>query len=215
MVVGIVVLWDKARAKKTLEDFLWLMRRIGREFSIFAVCNNHEIEVDVEGVDVIRWDYTLHEFGAWDFALQSLGPDVRRRVSMVIFANDTFSHHRPWGWGERAAFLIGFRGALKRKLTFIGATSSFGHEFYLRGCYMHEWVSTYLFAITADLMDQLNWEIKADRSVLDACVKGGGKEESFFGNELDSTLKEHLCGGYSDGRVIDAGTELLPGSSER
>lgn len=167
---------------------------IGRSFSRregerrILVLNDARL---VDGITTLARDWEillgsneLGEFSAWQEGLERLGHSQQT----VLFANDTINNHRHFTWLRVAALrrcmktakgrvFVGFKAAIEGRLTVAGLP--FDH-----------WVSTYCFALSAEALSALDYQV-SDPVLAGTCVAGGTDESTFFAR-LSPALETHL-----------------------
>jgi hypothetical protein len=193
MIAGILVLWSPERVNQSISQFRRLLKGISSDTHLIVVLNNPLLSVVPEDFSVIRWTNELYEFGGWDYGLSTLDCNLRKKLQLVVFGNDTFSFHRSWATIDKWAFQRAFARAAQTDAAILtGATSTFNKPFDMEDVRLNSWISTYLFAINPELLERLEWRLGANRDTLAHFVKGGVDEDAFFSSEMSINLREHL-----------------------
>ena len=138
-------------------------------------------------VEAIRHDNSGMEFGAYqagaDRLLRDLDPE------WVLFANDTFATHHPFGKVHRNKLVL----ELSRTLDFpavIGQVVSLPRSYQIDGLRTHRWMTTNLFALNRAALHALDGKLRWPE--LDALVIETCEVSKFFAPSLDLLLREHL-----------------------
>jgi hypothetical protein len=194
MIAGVLVLWDSAKAESSVHEFQEVLRALDSDNRIIVVSNNPTLRLQQQGVELAFWNNQLREFGAWDHGLTLIEQEQRNHLSLVVFANDTFLFHRSWGRLERYAFVKGMRFIARHDRGLAGAASTFHQPFRLRDVVQQQWISTYLFAITPALLQDLDWKLSAEQSLFAEMLTERDDEEVFFSMAMDRALSTHLVG---------------------
>lgn len=202
--VGVLLIYYEKYAYKALVEFIGLMDMISDGNEIVVVVNNLSIEkkivniVDTINLDrkmplnVILGDNSVREFSGWQVALDLYNDSVYKAV---VFANDTFVHHRVFNWWSKRSYSrciqdIGFLSYPIACGNMMGAPRKIS----LGGAEICKWISTSIFALNYFAIEKLGKRIHPDLQELHALVPGSANEQTFFSSLLDKSMREHLIG---------------------
>jgi hypothetical protein len=200
--VGVLLLYYDKYAQSALMQFVELMDMTSPRSEIFIVINNESIQdhvvnllnsVNLDRKHPVKWmmgDNTIREFTGWQEALNRL--DISTH-NAIVFANDTFVHHRSFGWWHKKAY--------SRQIRLIGASHipeacgkmvDAGKPLSLDQVEIIRWISTSIFAMNRLAIEKLNKRIHPEQQALSEWVPGIANEELFFSNRLDNPMKQHM-----------------------
>jgi len=180
---------DKARTALAFCDRLRPGLGAGRRI---AVLNDPRLR---PGVAHAGWEFfdgtnSFGEFSAWQEGLDRLGPD---RKGGVLFLNDTVVAHRRFSAFRRWSLLRELGRANPRSVVgFVDHADNDIGDLRICGMVLPGWVSSYLFWLGDETLQRLDHRLW-DRAAVDACVRGGADQATFFSEQLSPDLREHLC----------------------
>ncbi len=164
-----------------------------------------------EAWEVIQGSNRLGEFSGWQEGL-----DRTRRLddaATAVFLNDTVGAHRPFSAFRRWAFRAELQRAAGSIVGFIDAARTDLGPLAIAGLPLAEWVSTYCFALTSDVLAALGNRLW-DPDEVTACVPGGAREATFFSDRISPALRQHLTWWLFGGGWF-RGEALTPGNADR
>jgi hypothetical protein len=157
--IGIFLSYYEKYAISSLERFYKFLTALHPEAIVLVVCNGPSaINFRRERVIFVTGRNELREFSGWDAGIdyaRSRGLLLDSRP--IIFANDTFCQHNKFGPITRHAFMKAFRQVIRPTsgLRIAGEAWSIGAPFRVDRFIASQWIATYLFAISGDLMRQI------------------------------------------------------------
>jgi len=197
LIIGILVVYSNNYYYPAILEFKRILKMTSSTTQLIVVANNKEIIFgpEIENGAGLYSDNRLYEFSAWqdglDYALSNRTQSTK--IDGFIFANDTFCHHRDFGFLERFLFSRCSTRAFKSITPLIsGECSSFNKDFVFNKINMREWISTYLFSINSSLMELLGYSLVKDGEKVELLLSNSINPENFFSPDLDPSLRFHL-----------------------
>jgi hypothetical protein len=200
--IGILLLYYEKYSDKALREFVDLMDLISDRSEIVVVINNLMIEKTVitlvKSLNVnrkiplylISGDNSIREFSGWQKALNLYRGST---FKSIVFANDTFVHHRNFNWWCKKSYSRYIqRIGLKSKPIACGSLMGSHKPLSLGHVEITRWISTSIFAMNMSAIKKLEKRIHPDHQDLLDWVPGLADEEAFFSDQLDKLMKEHL-----------------------
>jgi hypothetical protein len=200
--IGVLLLYYDKYAEKALQEFVELMDLVSDRNKIIVVINNPLIKeqvimllklINVERQNPVKFvigDNSIREFSGWQSALDLY---VNSIYSAIVFANDTFVHHRTFNWWSKKSYSRCIqRLGLESKPNACGSLTSSDKLLTLEHVEINRWISTSIFAINRSAIEKLENRIHPEYQQLLDWIPGVAREESFFSPQLDKPMKEHL-----------------------
>lgn len=190
MIVYVLLVYSKEYLRKAIDEMNFLAKTIGVDYKIIIINNNKDLVVEYS----IQGDNSAYEFSGWDTALNYIRENINEKLQGVVFANDTFCHHRKWGGFQRLKFSTSFKKMIFRNFSGIcGDKNSFMKDFNVLGENMNGWISSYLFFISPDIIFNKDFKFNMiDLYVKDWIIDINEKEGVVFSDHLDESLSIHL-----------------------
>jgi hypothetical protein len=198
MIRAVYLCYYPEKAERGLRELRRLLENLGHAYTLTVVNNSN---ATLHGA-AIRGDNTNWEFTGWDRGIAAVGQ--WRKDDCFVFANDTFNAHRPWNFLHRWCFEREIKRFIEAK-----ASGLCGHwdepglaanDFSIMGIPLRGWISTYLFAMSGDLLARLGGHLSLPEEVLDAMVAGidDGRivwgDTTLTGDGLRAHLQEWMFG---------------------
>ena len=146
MLVGLLVVFYPDKAQHAAKELKQLMETLAPQDNKLLAVNISSREFSVNHADNTYYlpAPELWEFSGWGHLLSKLNDaDLE-----IIFANDTFCHHRPWTAVERSLFVSSISKARATKRSAIaGEVCSLGENFRIEQLSSKHWISSYLFYV--------------------------------------------------------------------
>src|SRR5690242_13125809 len=180
---------EKARTALAFCDRLAAGIAVGRRI---AVLNDPRLRGSLvrPGWELLDGSNSFGEFSAWQEGLDHLGRD---RPRGVLFLNDTVVAHRRFSAFRRWSFRRELACANPRSVVgFVDHADNDIGDLRIDGMVLPGWVSSYLFWLGAETLQRLEHRLWAPEAV-DACVRGGTDEVTFFSDRLSPDLRRHVC----------------------
>lgn len=193
--VGVLLVYSAEHAKAAVRRFASFMRQVGEAHTLVVVDNASPGVADAlpPGAHLVAGDNTLREFSGWQAGIEH----CRRhglwgRDTVVVLANDTFATHNKFGPVTRHGFVRAFKGLLRhpRDRVLVGDVHGGRYQLEVCGLPLHQWVSTYLFAATSALLDDIGGI--APSCDLDAFFTGRADARDFVTGPLNAHMKRHV-----------------------
>ncbi|WP_241647872.1 hypothetical protein [Rosenbergiella metrosideri] len=197
MIYGIILVYYPKYYLRAISEFKNFLNSISMDNKIIIVTNNqklfkvgYEDEIWVMGNN-INWD-----FSGWDSGAETISDKLQEKDS-IIFANDTFCHHNPWGKFEKLSAALTFKYNYKlNKLTpkpiLSGHVLTFDQNFDILGNKSNVWVSTYLFMVSFKLFEILDKKISIEEKLLSQSVNYSNSDQSLKWENISPNLQEHI-----------------------
>jgi len=184
----LLVYYEKYRASAE-QEFRSFLDELGADYELMVINNNFgttsKCASDISG------DNRNREFTGWDVGISSV--EKIDAGQFYIFANDTFSEHRPWHGSYRDRFLVAFRRALPISGSVItGEIDAVWTPFSIAGKRTDRWVSTYLFGMSGDALLALGSRLSLSEDALRSMVHSVSGVKIYWGPEVDRSLQQHL-----------------------
>lgn len=195
VVFGVLVVYSESYLKSAVSEFNQLLKDISEDSYLVVVSNNQDINcLNQDGIHFMRWTNYLGEFGAWQAGVDYLTNNFcKEKLSgSIVFANDTFCHHRKFGSIERFFFCQAIKKTFVNKPLVAGDINFSKYTYKLESVDLNFWISTYLFAINIPALVSLNWRITPSEKNIDEYVPFEFNGTSIFGERLDNNLREHI-----------------------
>lgn len=194
-VVGVLLLYYAPYVGDAIRYFTELLQSTAPN-SVLIIVKNQDLQLPPTQhpcLHVIDGNNTLHEFSGWQAGIEYCrSQQLIHSNGLVIFANDTFCHHNKFGPITRWSFRRSFKRVLKStsRMALVGEVHPAGNEFSIGPDVFSEWVSTYLFAMTVPLLQEVVSVVPP--LDLDQFFTGQTAPEKFLTGPLNDSLKQHL-----------------------
>ncbi len=145
--------------ENSITEILNLVNKIGLPWKLILVCNSQETKLKVvkphlQVYETIDGSNSGWEFSAWDEGLSYIAKNCAPSANdQIILVNDTFCHHRNFGFYEKFFFATAFK-RLKDD-TIIGEFDDIGESIRVGGYKCKHWLSTYLFSCNYKTINKL------------------------------------------------------------
>lgn len=200
--IGILLIYYEKYLDKALREFVELMDLVSDRTEILVVVNNLKIKKSVitqvcslnvnrkNQLKIISGDNSIREFSGWQKALNIYS---LTSYKAIVFANDTFVHHRNFNWWVKKSYSrsvkkIGLQSDPRACGSLMGSVNPIS----LLDVEIVRWISTSIFAMNMSAIDRLEKQIHPDYQDLQAWVPGTANQETFFSDQLDKKMKDHL-----------------------
>jgi hypothetical protein len=180
---------DKTRAALRFVDAL--APRLPGGGRRLIVCNSPAVREAAwhPGWEALDGSNTLGEFSAWQEGLDHLGAVAG---GGVLFLNDTVVAHRRFSTFRRWAFVHEVWRANPRCVVgFVVHSEHDIGDLRIDGLMLPGWFSTWLFWMGSETLARLEHRLWEPASV-DACVRGGADEASFFTERVSPDLQRQM-----------------------
>lgn len=191
MVNAILLVYYEKYYENALQEFLKILDGLGFNYQLLIVSNNKNIKkkdkIIYEGNNA-NW-----EFSGWDEGIELTSP--YHKNDFFIFCNDTFCHHRSWGFIQRDSFTNAFKNVMSNNYDgIVGEVDTFKTEFSVSGSNATSWVSTYLFGMSARTLEKLDGKLSLKSEFLNRLVPvvHGGEILWDDGGGLSDSLKARI-----------------------
>ena len=135
-------------------------------------------------------DNSIREFSGWQKALNNY---IHKPYNAIVFANDTFVHHRSFNWWVKKSYSRSVkRIGLESNPSACGSLMGSVKPLSLLDIEIVKWISTSIFAINMSAIEKLESHIHPHYHDLMAWVPGIADQEAFFSDHLDKQMKNHL-----------------------
>jgi hypothetical protein len=189
MIFGILLVYYEQYHATSVVQFQDLLNQLNPINKLVVVTNNPQLRQS--NPSYILGDDLNSEFSGYDAGLRQLGKLAAE--DCVVFANDTFCHHRSWDKFEKRIFASAFRKVIaNQKQCMIGEVNTFKKNFSLMGMQAYEWVSTYLFCISSEFIDALNYKLCINPDTLSKLVSLDAHESIQWSEDLSDNLRLQL-----------------------
>ena len=188
MTVALLVIFYPDKAQKAFDLLKRLMKKIPDGQNKILIVNISPQEITLEGEPEIYWLPTPSnwEFSGWAYLFNKLDRDDL--TGGVIFANDTFCHHRPWSLVDNMFFRSAILNAKQRTTPALaGEICSLGSDFGIRGATSDHWISSYLFYANRNYAENL-LEAYFDEIADMGKEVSLSEDELYFSSEVTSGL---------------------------
>lgn len=190
MIYCVLLVYSKEYYKKTLSEFEKLVKSLEvDDYKIIIVNNNPDL---LFKFDILGNNDGL-EFSGWDSAVSFIRKKYVFKNDYIIFANDTFCQHRKWGIYQKYKFSHAFNNFIQSKLSGLcGEKNKISESFRISDIEIDGWISTYLFIISSDLLDNYNLRfdtVTGAESEFYSYVTETGVQ---FNPDFDLNLAQHL-----------------------
>uniref|UniRef100_UPI00124FF819 hypothetical protein n=1 Tax=Acinetobacter ursingii TaxID=108980 RepID=UPI00124FF819 len=146
MIVFILLVYTEEYFPKAWREINFLAKNISHDYKIIVVNNNHNFTLD----SAIIGNNDHYEFSGWDSGVELIKEKYKDNLEHVVFANDTFCHHRKWNFYHKMKFITGFKKFINQNSFGIcGEKNYFGKDFFLNDTKLQGWISTYLFIVNS------------------------------------------------------------------
>lgn len=195
MVYGILLLFYERYSESAIGEFKQLLTSVDPSCELIIVSNNPDLRV--EGVNLVYGENFNSEFSGFDAGIKKINeisPD-----DFVIFANDTFCHHRRWGNFEKKIFKNAFQVSLKESFQgIVGEVDTFRENFCIMGCISSKWVSTYLFGMSCSLILNLKQQLFLRELTGPNLIYPGEEGSIVWGDGVSQNLRIQLTNWVAD-----------------
>ncbi|MDH2171772.1 hypothetical protein N5J50_05900 [Acinetobacter johnsonii] len=189
MLVLVLLVYTEKYLSKALEEINFLAKNISKDYKVIIVNNNCNLKVD----NSIEGNNDHYEFSGWDSAVNLIRDKYKDKVKYIVFANDTFCHHRKWSMYQRLKFSTGFKKFINQKSFGIcGEKNSFGEDFFLNDTKLHGWISTYLFILNSSFVLSENFKFNRASETMNYYIDDISEIGITFNHVFDENLAKHL-----------------------
>ena len=196
--VGILLLYYPSYATEAICRFVAILNAT-RADNVLVIVKNQNFVLPVPvartgAVHLIEGDNALREFSGWQVGLDFCRKhEILRKDSILVFANDTFCHHNKFGPVTQLSFVWSFKRLLGKPDQLAMSGEMFGSTaaFSMGGLTYSHWVSSYLFAITAPLVDRLGQ--LTPPFDLDSCFTQQAEPARFMTGPVSANLARHIA----------------------
>ncbi len=194
MIVGILVVYSESYFLNAVEKFEKILSGVSSDRIIVVVSNNPNLTLEREGFEFTHWNNDLSEFGAWQHGINywKSKNNSESKVCAFVFANDTFCHHRNFGVLEMAIFRNSIKKIADGDAHAIGDVNKSVNKYKIEGFEINYWISTYLFALSFEVLNRLNWAVVPEKKLIRGYVNFYPGSKSIFGDKIDANLKLHI-----------------------
>ena len=196
--VGILLLYYPPYATEAIQRFVAILNAISADNVLVIVKNqNFDLPVPIAhtgSVHLIDGDNSLREFSGWQAGLDYCRQHaILRKDAVLVLANDTFCHHNKFGPITQLAFVWSFKRLFRKpdQLAMSGEMFGSAATFNIAGLTYSHWVSSYLFAITAPLVDKLGR--LTPPFDLNLCFTQQAEPDRFMTGPLSLNLTRHIA----------------------
>jgi hypothetical protein len=191
--VGVIVVYYPEYVNTSISSFKRILDLIDKQHLLIIINNNKSFNISPNFKNIHIGSNSFAEFSGWqeglDYARSKLGDAIR----CVVFANDTFNHHRQFNFLNILAFASIFKKTQNNlEPTISGELCKLDKPIVVNSVKLSNWISTYLFCMNNNLLTLLNWKLIASNSDLDKIVNNTLSENDFFSNCLDQTFRVYL-----------------------
>lgn len=190
MIYYILLVYGNKYYKNAIQELQSLSKHIGNgDFNIIVVNNDSNVYIE----NTIKGDNSSYEFSGWDTAVDFL-KNSGITADYIIFANDTFCHHRKWGFYQKIKFSYGFNKFIKNKRRGIcGDRNSFSSNFSLLNIEMSGWISSYLFVVNSEYIFKRDMKLDFIQDSMEDYVISCSDDIGIrFKNNFDKDLAVHI-----------------------
>ena len=189
MLYGVLLVYYEEYHLAAVSELKIFLNRIDSNNKLIVVTNNPRLKSSYD--EYILGEDLRSEFSGYDVGIKQIG-----NLSLgdyVVFANDTFCHHRHWGYFEKRIFTNSFRDFMANKIPgLVGEVNSFGKIFSLMKLQASNWVSTYLFCTSSDFLWALDCKLYLDEEVLSHLVSSDSSGRLKWGDDISDNIKIQL-----------------------
>lgn len=152
-VIGVLVCYYPKYKKRAIHDFLDILKNISLNYNLLVVNNNENINnTSDDCFSYINYEINgsnnAWEFSAWDEGVEYLRENkLISEEDIIIFANDTFCHHRIFTFYNKWIFSRAFNKLASHDKLFVGELCKLPFYYVIFGLNANSWISTYLFGI--------------------------------------------------------------------
>lgn len=194
-VVGLLLLYYQPYADASIRQFISILNAVSSDNLLIIVDNNGLVLPPITHPNIHRvsGDNFLREFSGWQAGLHYCQQHrLLPSNGILVLANDTFCHHNKFGPITRMAFVKAFKRLLKNAdgLAMAGEIQSSTSPYSIADKPFSEWVSTYLYAVTAPLIEKV--EQLVPPIDLDLFFTHQAEPDKFLKGPLNPNLKRHI-----------------------
>lgn len=197
MLYGVLVCYYEKYKNKAISDFFEFLSDIDDNFNLIVVNNNQSLPLygggDARVIEIFGSNRG-GEFSAWDEGLHFIKDKylVLKDSDRFVFANDTFNHHRFFGFIDKYYFKKAILESLNvPHPVLVGEVNSFGESFIVDGVMANGWVSTYLFSMNFNFL-QTAIPFNMNDDYFSSLVKSTTKKEIIFTDLVSKNMALHL-----------------------
>lgn len=166
MVVFVLLVYSEKYYLKAFEEIKKLSSNF-KNSQIIIVNNNKDWNLD----NSVIGNNESFEFSGWDTAISYMKEILNNKPKYVVFANDTFCHHRSWGLWQKIKFTLAFKSMyMSNKTGICGEKNSIGSQFKLLDQEIDGWISTYLFMVSSDIVFNEKFKFSQAKKNMDRIV---------------------------------------------
>lgn len=200
MIFFVLLVYSEKYYEKALYELNELAKKTSgsSNYKLLVVNNNNQLDLSKfdylrSKIDFIEGDNTGFEFSGWDVATAYLRTNYNITNSYIAYANDTFCHHRKWGFYQKYKFSHAFKYFIQSNISGLcGEKNIFSNKVNLNNVELDGWISTYLFMISTDFL--INNNVKFDNATnKESCFFSVITENEIkFNSNFDEELAKHL-----------------------
>lgn len=182
------------KLERSLALFARLNRIIG-ELQLVVIDNSHDRSVKRRhpSLNVVDGDNSLWEFSGWSCGVNWIRRDSELAPQdVMVFANDTATSHRLFSYLDCLIFARALIRQVRQGGSFLlGDTNYSREELSLGGIAFDAWVSTYLFATTAEFIERCNYSLTLDVSEI-GYIRSVDSRSITFADTVSEVLARHV-----------------------
>lgn len=191
----VCVHYDANKLPQTIQSVNRILDSLVAEKTVFFVANHETVWKSLnelgakrgECSEVLHHDNSGMEFGAYQAGLDRVLNEID--PEWVLFANDTFAVHHPFGKVHREKLVMELHRSPQHS-AIIGQVASLPRSYAMDGLRTHRWMTTNLFALNRAALKALNGKIYVPE--LEALVTETSEMTKFFPPNIDKILRDHL-----------------------
>jgi hypothetical protein len=191
MVNAILLVYYEKYFETSLHEFVKILDNLELDYNLLIISNNDAL--NYKNHIIHKGNNSHWEFSGWDRGIKLINSYSKN--DFFIFCNDTFCHHRRWGFIQRDSFTYAFKNAITENFKgIVGEVDTFKEIFSINNYEASSWVSTYLFGMSGELLDKFNGCISlSDKSLKQLIVNvDGGKIFWADGSSVSYSLKKRI-----------------------
>ena len=189
MIIGVLLVYYERYHLSAVTEFQSLLNQIDENNRVVVVTNNPELKVSNK--EYILGEDLSSEFSGYDVGIKQVKNIAS--INYIVFANDTFCHHRHWGSFEKRIFSKSLRSFVQNKVYGLaGEVNTFEKNFRLINYQASHWVSTYLFCTNLDLLKSLNYTLSLDKEFVSKMVGLDPNKNIKWGDDICPNIKNQL-----------------------
>lgn len=200
MIFFVILIYSERYYTQAIYEFDKIARSVSRNdcYKVIIINNNKNLKLDSFrkkniNFQFIDGDNEGFEFSGWDKATEYIKKNYLIENDFIVYANDTFCHHRKWNYLTKSKFISEFRKFIDDSRKGIcGEVNTFNQYFLLKNQKIDSWISSYLFILSSNIISEKEFKFDNSSEFFSDWVSNINSEGVFFNTDFSVKLGIHI-----------------------